>query len=78
MANELFVTLVTSDNEYLKYPCRGWLELFELGTNGSVIVGVFRGLKTEEGHMGTSEAPVEVRNPMFVYDYKDTKFRKNR
>ena len=45
MANELFVTLEASDNEYLSYPCRGWLELFEIGADGSIIIGVFRQLK---------------------------------
>ena len=42
MANELYVTLESSDNDYLKYPCQGWLELFEIGRNGSIIKGVFR------------------------------------
>lgn len=78
MANELFVTLTSSDNKYLTYPCRGWLELFELGNDGSVIIGVFRQLKSEENHLAIGGAPVEVRNPMFTYDHKDCKCRKNK
>ena len=79
MANELFVTLTESDNTYLKYPCRGWLELFELGNDGSIICGVFRGIRDEdESCMALNMAPVEVRNPKFTYSYADTKYRINR
>lgn len=63
MPKELFVTLTKSDNQYIEYPSQGWLELFELGVDGSVIVGVWRGLMPT----GCASAPVEVRNVEFQY-----------
>lgn len=63
MHKELFVTLTKSDNTFLAYPCQGWLELFETGTNGSLMVGVFRRLRTDGSH----DAPVTVRNCEFAY-----------
>jgi hypothetical protein len=81
MANELFVTLHSSDNAYLKYPCRGWLELFELGANGGVIIGVFRQIMTDTEttplKMAKNHCPVEVKDPKFTYDPTDTVFRIN-
>lgn len=64
MAKELFVTLTNSDNDYLIYPCLGKLELFEFGVNGSLILGVWRGLNKD----GTFAAPVEVRRATFSYN----------
>lgn len=63
MANELFVTLKKSDNRHLIYPCKGWLQLFELGVDGSVISGVWRGLQAD----GSAACPVEVRRVEFEY-----------
>jgi hypothetical protein len=63
MPKELFVTLTKSDNQYLVHPCEGWLELFETGVSGSLIVGVWRGLLPD----GRAGAPVEVRNVEFLY-----------
>jgi hypothetical protein len=63
MLNELYVQLTHSSNPHLMYPCRGWLELSELGVTGSVIVGVFR-RATADNRM---EAPVEVRRPVFTH-----------
>ena len=62
----LAVTLTGSDNEYLKYPSEALLELFELGTNGTVIVGVFR--MFVDGKQ--SGGPVLVRKPHFEYQPK--------
>ena len=59
----LLVTLLRSNNEYLKYPCRGLLELFEIGTHGGILSGVFRCEKPSGGF----GAPVEVREPIFSY-----------
>jgi hypothetical protein len=78
MANELFVTLEASDNEYLSYPCRGWLELFEIGADGSIIIGVFRQLKDASDVSCGVGAPVEVRKIKFSFDYGDTSYRTNR
>lgn len=63
MPKNLFVTLKKSDNKYLTYPCKGWLELAEIGSNGSLICGVWRGLKAD----GSADCPVEVRNVEFEY-----------
>lgn len=80
MANELFVTLEASDNEYLSYPCKGWLELFELGTDGSIIVGVFRQLKddTINGYIAENLCPVEVRKVKFTHNPNEVYCRKYR
>jgi hypothetical protein len=72
MPNELFVTLNKSSNEYLKYPCQGWLELFEVGVDGSVITGVWRGCNLD----GSVAAPVEVRDIEFLYVGVNPKFKK--
>ena len=77
MANELFVTLEASDNEYLSYPCRGWLELFEIGADGSIIVGVFRQLKDTGDVCCNVGAPIEVRKIRFSFDYGDTCYKTN-
>jgi hypothetical protein len=74
MANEIFVTLTDSENTFLSYPCRGWLELFEIGSNGSIINGVFRQMKED----GTSSGAVHVRNVMFSFNYRDVHFRNKR
>lgn len=63
MPNKLRVTLESSDNPYLPYPCNGMLELFELGTDGSVIIGVFRRDAVSE----LTACPVVVRKPVFIY-----------
>lgn len=66
MPNKLRVTLESSDNQYLPYPCNGMLELFELGTDGSVITAVFRREGPSE-YTGYPFAPVVVRKPVFIY-----------
>jgi len=77
MSNELYVTLVSSDNEYLKHPCRGWLELFEIGANGSIIKGVFRqDPDPVSNEIHYSNAPVRVGDIVFTYDHSQVKFRK--
>lgn len=76
MANELYVTLTASDNEYIKYPCKGWLELFEIGQNGSIIKGVFRGDPNPNDKTPCfSLAAVLVGNPAFVFDNRNVKLR---
>lgn len=74
MANEIFVTLTDSENSFLSYPCRGWLELFEIGTNGSIINGVFRQMKED----GTCNGAVRVRNVIFTFNYRDVHFKAHR
>lgn len=66
MANKLRVTLTYSENQYLSYPCTGLLELFELGSDGSVIVGVFQ-RDGESRETGYRHAPVRVSRPVFNY-----------
>ena len=63
MPRELFVTLKASDNKTLAYPCKGWLELFELGVDGSVTCGVWRGMQPD----GSATCPVEDRSVEFDY-----------
>jgi hypothetical protein len=63
MPNSLFVTLIKSDNKFITYPAKGWIELFEIGVDGSVSVGVWRGLLQN----GTISAPVEIRDVEFHY-----------
>jgi hypothetical protein len=54
------------------------LELFELGTDGSIITGVFRRFKDQEkglllAHENASKGlmcPVVVKNPTFTYGMK--------
>lgn len=71
--NQLQVTLLSSDNTYLTYPCKGMLELFEIGMSGTIITGIFRGFKDEEkGHNWFDKSkglncPVVVKNPTFTY-----------
>lgn len=65
MPNRLMVTLQSSDNTYLKYPCSGELELFEIGVHGRIINAVFRG--KVEGSENKLHCPVVVKNPVFVY-----------
>lgn len=62
--SEMKVTLEASDNTYLTYPCCGFLEPFETGSNGSLIKAVFRKLDQDGCFDG---GPVEVRNPIFRY-----------
>lgn len=70
---ELFVTLKSSDNDLIKYPCRGWIELFEISIDGSLIKSVFRILKSD----GSSSAPVVIDNPVFEFNNKDALYRQN-
>ena len=70
---ELFVTLKNSRNHGIKYPAKGWLELFEIGTDGSIIKGVFRALKED----GSADAPVVTDKPEFEYTPSETRYRKN-
>ena len=67
MTNELFVTLISSNNVNIAYPKKGWLELFELGSDGSIIKGVFRALKDD----GRAACPVVTDRPVFKYDHYD-------
>ena len=77
MTNELYVTLESSENSFLQYPCVGWLELFEIGRNGSIIKGVFRRDPLPESkEPGFSNCPVVVDHPIFKYDHNNVKFRK--
>jgi hypothetical protein len=62
--NEIFVTLTNSSNKFLTYPCNGKLELFEIGINGRITLGVWRGVKDDGSLVG---GPVEVRNCEFIY-----------
>jgi len=57
------VILLSSDNEYLAPGVRGVMKIIEQGTDLRVIVAVFHRL-TEDHNLG---APVECRNPVFVY-----------
>ena len=70
---ELFVTLKMSRNCGLQYPLKGWLELFEIGTDGSIIKGVFRNLNDD----GTAGAPVVTDKPLFEYIPSETRYRPN-
>ena len=72
MPKELFVLLKKSDNKHLVYPCKGWLELFELGVDGSVIVGVWRGLQAD----GSAGCAVEVR--LVEFEYAGGQFKTNK
>jgi hypothetical protein len=63
MPKQLAVMLTNSNNRYLTYPCPGLLELFELSTDGRVIVGVFRQYMNGVQRGG----PVVVREPQFCY-----------
>lgn len=77
MTNELYVTLESADNSYLPFPCKGWLELFEIGSDGSIIKGVFRQDPAPEDRTPCfSRAPVQADKPIFSYDWRQTKFRK--
>lgn len=62
---QIAVTLLATSNPYVSptLPARGRLELFELGTNGTLISAVWRALKPD----GTYGAPVIVDDPAFTY-----------
>jgi hypothetical protein len=68
----LYVTLLASDNPYLKYPAEGYLHILEYGVNGAILQAVFAG-KVEPGtsnsgsNYGAFHAYVECKNPVFVY-----------
>ena len=77
MANELYVLLELSENSFLTYPCYGWLELFEIGNDGSLIKAVFRRDPNPDSKEPCfSHCPVETFKPVFKFDNKVTKFRK--
>ncbi len=59
------VELLSSDNDYLTYPCKGTIILQETGTDGSIINAVFR--KDVEGIDDSVSTFVSVRNPVFTY-----------
>ena len=59
----LKVRLLNSDNEYLTYPALGVIEIQEIGVTNEIINAVFRQIG-KDGRLG---APVEVRNPTFIY-----------
>lgn len=56
------VTLLASDNQYLRYPCEGLLDIWELGTDGSVITKVFH-RKEPDGRYGP---PVAVDGAVWM------------
>ncbi|WP_251153763.1 hypothetical protein [Cellulosimicrobium sp. Marseille-Q4280] len=62
---QIAVTLLATSNPYVAptLPARGLLELFELGTNGTLISAVWRALKAD----GSYGAPVVVDDPAFTY-----------
>lgn len=62
-APRLNVTLHGTTNPYLTLPCRGEIELFELGVDGRLISAVFRA-QQPDGSLG---APVQVAQPVFTY-----------
>jgi hypothetical protein len=57
------VTLLASDNTYLKYPARGVLQITEQSTRLGIMQAAFYSM-TETGGFG---APVVVKNPVFSY-----------
>jgi hypothetical protein len=61
-SSSLFVKLTGSENEYIKYPAMGLIELQEFGTTGSIIAAVF--CEMNGGRLG---AAVQVKNPQFEY-----------
>lgn len=68
MPNRLNVVLTGTDNPYLadRLPLAGEIELFEIGTSGTIISGVFR-IRGEDGRLG---APVQIANPDFAYTHQ--------
>lgn len=56
------ITLYSSNNEFINYPQRGVLETVEIGTDGSVIQGAFRQLKSD----GSLTCLVSVIHPIFT------------
>lgn len=67
----LAVTLLSSENTYLTYPTTGRLSVIEVGVTGRIIAAVFR--VTDPIHSSGLSAPVEVRNPAFVYGLEATR-----
>lgn len=51
------VTLVSSDNIYLKYPVKGVIEIAEIGVDGKPIWATFRAQRE-----GSIAPPVVIRN----------------
>lgn len=56
--------LKSSKNEYLEYPCKGVLYVFEQGVDLSIIAGIFH-QEREDGSLG---APCRVYRPVFEYN----------
>lgn len=79
MANELYVTLLNSENKYLTYPCEGLLKILEYGTNGSIIVASFRAKRPISEYNGKFQslfsAPVQCLEPEFQYDPAKCSFK---
>ena len=79
MANQLYVTLTHSENEYLAYPCEGLLQILEYGTNGSILVATIRVKRPVSEYNGKFNslfsAPVRCQKPVFQYDPNKCSFR---
>lgn len=58
------VTLMGSDNKYLKYPLSGVIEYAEFGTSGQIIWATFRA-----GAARNLSHPVVIKN--FTVNYED-------
>jgi len=58
------VTLLESDNKYLKYPCDGVIVAFEHGMNLTLVQAVFHAYDWRRDVLG---APVVVKHPKFKY-----------
>lgn len=67
----MYVTLTSSGNEYLTYPCEGYLQVLEYGLHGGIIHASFRvklAVKPADGLAQCFSAPVQVERPVFTYD----------
>jgi hypothetical protein len=79
MANLLYVTLLSSENTYLTYPCEGLLQILEYGTDGSIIAAGFRVKRDISEYNGKFNslysAQVQVSKPTFQYEPGKSSFR---
>lgn len=57
------VTLTSSSNPHLDYPCKGVLRILEQGTDLSIVNAVFHRLHDDN----TLGPPVSARAPVFTY-----------
>jgi hypothetical protein len=54
------VNLTSSDNDYIKYPCKGVLDIIEQGMDLSIIVAVFHQMK-DDGSLGPPQRVGKVK-----------------